>query len=73
MILKQSTMNRSGEIGAIIYEDELVTLKKIEYVYGENWLKLIPINPNHPPKLIENEELEHCRVIGIPKLLVREL
>ena len=73
LILKQSTMNRSGEIGAIIYEDELVTLKKIEYVYGENWLKLIPINPNHPPKLIENEELEHCRVLGIPKLLVREL
>ncbi len=73
LILKQSTMNRSGDIGAILYDDELVTLKKIEYVYGEDWLKLIPINPNHPPKLIENEELEHCRVIGIPKLLVREL
>ena len=73
LILKQSTLNHSGQIGAVLYNDECATLKKVEYVMGEDWLKLIPINPNYEPELIEGEALEHCRVIGIPKLLVRDI
>ena len=73
LILKQSTMNRSGEIGAIIYDGDMATLKKIEYVDGEDWVKLIPINPEYPPKTIRNEDLEQCHVLGIPRLLVREI
>ena len=73
LILKQSTLNASGDIGAILYDDELITLKKVEYVMGEDWLRMVPINPNVPPTKIEGERLEHCRIIGIPKLLIREL
>ena len=73
LILKQSTMNRSGEIGAIIYDGDMATLKKIEYVDGEDWVKLIPINPEYAPKTIRNEDLEQCHVLGIPRLLVREI
>lgn len=73
LILKQSTMNRSGEIGAIIYDGDMATLKKIEYVDGEDWVKLIPINPEYTPKTIRNEDLEQCHVLGIPCLLVREI
>lgn len=73
LILKQSTLNHSGQIGAVLYNDECATLKKVEYVMGEDWLKLIPINPNYEPELIEGEALEHCRVIGIPKLLIRDI
>lgn len=72
LILKQSTLNHSGEIGAIVYED-CATLKKVEYVKGEDWLKMIPINPQFPPKKIEGVDLEECRVLGIPKLLIREI
>ncbi len=73
LILKQSTMNRSGEIGAIIYDGDMATLKKIEYVDGEDWVKLIPINPEYTPKTIRNEDLEQSHVLGIPRLLVREI
>lgn len=73
LILKQSTMNRSGEIGAIIYDGDMATLKEIEYVDGEDWVKLIPINPEYTPKTIRNEDLEQCHVLGIPRLLVREI
>ena len=72
LILKQSTLNYSGEIGAIIYDD-CATLKKVEYVKGEDWLKMIPVNPQYPPKRIEGVDLESCKVIGIPKLLIREI
>ena len=73
LILKQSTMNYSGQVGAVLYDNECATLKKVEYVKGEDWMRLAPVNPNYPPKRIENEELERCRIIGIPKLVVREV
>ena len=73
LILKQSTLNHSGQIGAVLYDDECATLKKVEYVMGEDWMKLVPINPSYPPKMVRNEDLERCKVIGIPKLLIREI
>lgn len=73
LILKQSTMDYSGQIGVVIYGDDMGTLKKIEYAQGEDWMKLVPVNPNHPTVRIENEDLEHCRVLGIPRLLIREI
>ena len=73
LILRQSTLNRSGDVGAIVYDSEYATLKKIEYVQGEDWLRLIPINPNYPPREITGSDLEQCRVLGIPTLLVREI
>lgn len=73
LILKQSTLDRSGDIGAVIYNDDCATIKKIEYAYGEDWMRLVPINPSYKPEMIRGEELEHCRVIGIPKLLIRKI
>ena len=73
LILRQSTVNYRGDVGAVIYDDEISTLKKVEFVKGEDWLRLVPINPNVPPILIEGEDLEHCRVMGVPKLLIREM
>lgn len=73
LVLRQSTLNHSGQVGVVLYEGDTGTLKRVEYVTGEDWMKLVPINPNYPPVRIENAELEKCRVIGIPKLLIREI
>lgn len=73
LILKQSTLNNSGDIGAILYDDEISTIKKVEYESGKNWLRLVPLNPLFKPETISGERLEHCRVIGIPKLVIREI
>lgn len=73
LILKQSTMNYSGQIGAVVYDDNKTTLKRVEYIYGEDWMRLVPINPSYPPIMVENEALEHCRVIGIAKMVIREV
>ena len=72
LIYKQSTINNNGDVCAVIYEDEYATLKKVEYKPGRE-MKLIPINPEYMPKTIEKEQLDHCHIIGIPKLLIREL
>ena len=73
LVLKQSTLNYSGQVGVILYDNEYATLKKVEYKMGEDWMRFIAINPSVPPKLIENEDLELCRVLGIPKILIREI
>lgn len=73
MILKQDTLNYSGQIGAVLYDGENATLKRVEYKDGEDWLRMVPINSNHPPRRIEGSDLERCRILGIPKLLIREI
>lgn len=73
LVLKQSTLDRSGDIGLIRYDGENATLKKVEYVAGEDWMKLIPLNPEYPPRMIEGADLEECEVIGVPRLLIREI
>lgn len=73
LVLKQDTLNRPGEIGVINYENGELTLKRIDYEVGEDWLELIPINPMYPPKKIEGIDLKCCKVIGVPRLLIREI
>lgn len=72
LILKQQMVNSSGDVGVVIYADECGTLKKVEYEKGK-WIKLVPINPNYPPIIIKGEDMAHCRVIGIPRLVIREI
>lgn len=72
LVLKQSVLNHSGEIGVICYGDDEMTIKRINYKDGEPWLELVPLNPNYPTKRIECVDLETCRIVGIPKLLIRE-
>ena len=73
LILKQTTTNYSGQVAVIMYEDTQATLKKVEYIGGEDRLKLVPINANYPPVTIEGEKLEHCHILGVPKMLIREI
>ena len=73
LVLRQSTMDRSGQVGVVIYGDENATLKRVEYVMGEDWMTLRPINPQFPPITIVDEELEHCVVLGVAKMVIREI
>lgn len=72
LVLKADTLDHSGQISVLLHGDE-GTIKKIEYTPGEDWLRLIPLNPEYMPKTIEGAELETCRIIGVPKLIIREV
>lgn len=71
LVLHQTTMNYSGQVGVVSYDDNLGTLKKIEYAMGEDWMRLVPLNPQFAPITIRDEALEHCRVHGIAKMVIR--
>lgn len=71
VILKQASLPRSGSIGAVLYDGETATLKRIEFY--EDKIKLIPLNPTFPPKTISGPDCEQVHIIGIPKVLIREI
>lgn len=73
LVLKQRVMDYSGQIGVVLYDDNKATLKRVEFVQGESWLKLVPVNPQFPPITIRDELLDHCEILGIPRILVRRI
>lgn len=64
LCLRCSDMGVSGRIGIMLLGGDEATVKRIEYKPGEDWIDLIPINPEFKPKRIEGVDLEQCRVVG---------
>ena len=71
LILRQTFIERSGDVGAVIYDGECATLKRIDIF--DDMVRLSPLNPSYPPKELTGTDLEHYRILGIPYLLVREI
>ena len=72
LVHKQSSVD-SGDIAVVMYDGMDATVKKVNYVYGEDWLELVPFNPEYQIKRIENADLELCRVLGKVVKLQRDV
>lgn len=73
LVHKQNHVD-SGTIAVVLYNGDEATVKKVIYKYGENWLDLVPTNPEYMTKHIENEDLEQCHVIGkVISLVLRKI
>lgn len=64
LCLRCSDMGVSGRIGIMLLDGGEATVKRIEYKTGEDWIDLVPINPEFKPKRIKGVDLEQCRVVG---------
>ena len=64
LCLRCSDMGISGRIGIMLLGGDEATVKRIEYKPGEDWIDLIPINPEFKPRRIEGVDLKQCRVVG---------
>ena len=71
LILKQDHINDSGDVAAVLYDSECATLKKIEI--AKDLVRLVPINPEYEPKEIKGADLEKYHILGVPRLLIREI
>ncbi len=63
----------SGDLAVVLYNGDEATVKKVNYIIGQNWLELIPINPEYTTKRIEGADLEQCRILGKVVKLIRDL
>ncbi|MEG2688155.1 MAG: XRE family transcriptional regulator, partial [Clostridia bacterium] len=72
ILVKKCSSVDSGDIAAVLYNSDEATVKKVEYPIrkDENWLDLVPLNPEYKTKRIQGADLELCRVIGKVEYLV---
>lgn len=71
LIKKCSTVD-SGTVAAVGFNGEQATVKKVEYIQGEDWIRLIPRNPEYPVKTIRGSDLDQCRIYGEVVYLFRD-
>ena len=73
LVLRTPALEYSGQVALVRYDGEMATLKKVEYHPGDDCMRLIPANPLYQPREIVGADLDQCSIIGIPKLIVREV
>lgn len=71
LILRQTFVERSGDVGAVIYDGECATLKRVEIF--DDMVRLSPINPEYQPKELRGADLEMYHILGVPRMLIREI
>lgn len=64
VLVRKMDSVESGSMAVVLYDEDYATVKWVEYVEGEDWVRLIPNNPAYPPVRVEGAELEKCRVLG---------
>ena len=71
LILKQNYIEKNGDVGAVIYDGECATLKRVDVF--DDMVKLSPVNPEYQPKELKGADMETYHILGVPRLLVREI
>ena len=72
LVHRQETVDNNA-IAVLLYNEEEATIKKIHYVPGEDWLELVPINPEYQTKRISGMALSQCRILGRVVKLIRDI
>lgn len=71
LVLMTPELEHSGQVALVRYDGENATLKKVEQL--TDGLRLVPLNPTYPPRTISGADLEQCSIIGLPRLLLRNI
>lgn len=71
LVLKQDYIEHNGDIGAVIYDGECATLKRVDIL--DDMIRLSPINPEYQPKVLKSVDIDAFHILGVPRLLVREI
>lgn len=65
ILVHRQTSVDSGSVAVVIYNGDEATVKKVRYKSGEDWVELIPVNPEYQTKRIVGIDLEECHVFGL--------
>lgn len=67
---KQSSID-SGKIGVFLIDNEDSVVKKVNYVYDEDWLELLSFNPEYMPRRFEGPDVERVKTLGLVKQIIK--
>lgn len=70
VVHKQDSVD-SGSIGVFLIDNEEGVVKKVNYVYGEDWLELLSLNPEYMPRRFEGPDVERVKTLGLVKQIIK--
>ena len=73
IVVHKQTSVDSGQIGVFLIDNEEGVVKRANYVYGENWLELLSINPEYMPRRFEGVEVERVKTLGLVKQVIKNI
>ena len=66
---KQSVVD-NGQIAVVLVDGDEGLVKK--FYCGKDYIKLISINPEYPPKVFEREEMNRLEIVGLVRKIIKE-
>lgn len=68
LVKKQDSVD-SGTIAVVLIDGENSVVKKV--TYGDNWIELISINSQYPPRRFEGENVLRLRIFGVVERCIK--
>lgn len=72
LVLRTDSVD-SGTTAIVLYNGDEATIKKVVYSVGENWVDLVPNNPEYDTKRIFANEFDQFRILGKAVKLIRDI
>lgn len=70
VVHKQDSVD-SGSIAVVLLDGDEGLVKRVEY--GPDWIDLISINPEYPPKHFKGAEVIRLRVLGLVRQVIKSV
>lgn len=70
LVKKQSSVD-SGQIAAVLVDDEEAVVKKV--IYNDNTVELHSVNPYYPPRVFKNHDIARVQILGLVKEVSKSL
>lgn len=70
LVKKQSSVD-SGQIAAVLVDDEEAVVKKV--LYNDNTVELHSVNPYYPPRVFKNHDIARVQILGLVKEVSKAL
>lgn len=71
ILIKKQTSVDSGQIAAVLVDDEEAVVKKV--LYNDNTVELHSVNPYYPPRVFKNNDVTRVQILGLVKEVSKSL
>lgn len=71
ILIKKQTSVDSGQIAAVLVDDEEAVVKKV--LYSDDTVELHSVNPYYPPRVFKNNDVTRVQILGLVKEVSKSL
>lgn len=71
ILIKKQTSVDSGQIAAVLVDDEEAVVKRV--LYNDNTVELHSVNPYYPPRVFKNNDVTRVQILGLVKEVSKSL